>query len=84
MHTVWTKNLEDTNEKLQFESSYHGSEVVLKRLIELLDEMSDKIDRSSLTLTQYQNPNWAFETAHKNGMEAAYQAVKNLVTIKDQ
>lgn len=84
MHTVWTKNLADNDEKQRFENSLQGSETVLNRLKELLDEKIAEIDRSNLTLRQYQSPNWAFETAHKNGMISAYNAVKDLVTIKDQ
>ena len=84
MHTMWTSHLKDPIEKEQFDASYHSSETVLNRLVELLDSKIAEIDRSNLTLKQYQNPNWACETAHKNGMLSAYQAVKDLVTIKDQ
>lgn len=84
MYPQWTKHLEDPIEKEQFVNSFNGSETVLKRLDGLLDEMIAKIDRSNLTMSQYQNPNWGFETAHKNGMVAAYKAVKELVAIKDQ
>lgn len=84
MHTIWTKNLEDSLQRQQFATSYEGSKLVLDKLGELLDEKIAEIDRSNLTLKQYQSPNWAYETAHKNGMASAYQAVKDLVTIKDQ
>lgn len=84
MQTIWTKNLTDQDEKQRFENTLAGSETVLNRLTELLDEMIGKIDRNNLTVTQYQNPNWGYETAHKNGMVAAYNAVKTLITIKDQ
>lgn len=84
MHTVWTNNLKDPIEKEQFEASYHGSETVLNRLAELIDDMLDGLERSTEGLKQYQSPNWAQETAHKNGMASAYKAVKELVTIKDQ
>lgn len=84
MHTVWTNNLKDPIEKERFEASYNSSETVLNRLVELLDDMIKSLERSSEGLKQYQSPNWAAETAHKNGMASAYKAVKELVTIKDQ
>ena len=84
MHIEWTNHLKDPIEKQQFEASYHGSETVLNRLVELIDDKLGAIDRSAEGLKQYQHPNWAVETAHKNGMVSAYKAVKELVTIKDE
>lgn len=84
MHTEWTSNLKDPIEKEQFEASYHGAERVLKRLATMIEGKLEAIDRSYDGMRQYQSPNWAVETAHKNGMASAYKAVKELVTIKDQ
>lgn len=84
MHIEWTNHLKDPIEKEQFAASYHGAETILNRLVELIDGKIDALERSSEGLKQYQNPNWAAETAHKNGMASAYKAVKELVTIKDQ
>lgn len=84
MLTIWTQHLKDPIEKEQFEASYHASETVLKRQIELVDAKIAEIERSYDGLKQYQSPNWAAETAHKNGMISAYKAVKDLLTIRDQ
>ena len=84
MHTQWTSHLKDPLEKEQFESSYHGSKTILDRLVQLLDDKLSAIEIHSEGMKKYQSPNWAHETAHKNGMASAYKAVKELVTIRDQ
>jgi len=84
LHIEWTKHLSDPVEKQQFEASYHGSKTVLDRQIQLIDEKIAAIDRSFEGMKQYQSPNWALETAHKNGLLSAYNSMKLLLTIKDQ
>lgn len=84
MHTIWTKHLETDGEKKNLTDAILGAAIPFHRLNQLLNEKLAEIERSSENVKQYQNPNWAFETAHKNGMVSAYKAVIDLVTIKDQ
>ena len=84
MHTVWTKNLATEDQTQNFINSIQGAKIPFDRLIELLNEKRSEIERSMDGVKQYQSPNWAYETAHKNGMASAYKAVIDLVTIRDQ
>lgn len=83
MYSIWTKHLETQEEKDRFIAHIESAQPVLEVLSSLLSEKMGELDRSFLSLKQYQNPNWMAETAHKNGMASAYNAVRELVTIKD-
>lgn len=83
MYSIWTKHLNTQEEKDRFIAQLQSASPILETLCNLLDENIQKLDRSFLSLKQYSNSNWAAETAHKNGMAAAYTAVKELVTIKE-
>ena len=83
MYTEWTKHLETQEEKDRFLSQLQAAQPVMEILCKLLDEKSAALDRSFLSLQQYQLANWPYITAHKNGMASAYEAVKTLVTIKE-
>lgn len=80
---VWTKHLETEEEKKRFISALESAQPVFEVLCQLLDEKTAALDRSFLSLKQYENSNWALVAAHKNGMASAYDAVKQLVTIQE-
>lgn len=80
---IWTKHLQTEDEKKRFISALESAQPVLEQLVKLLDEKTAALDRSFLSLKQYEETNWPLLAAHKNGMAAAYDAVKQLVTIQD-
>lgn len=80
---IWTKHLLTEDEKKRFVAQLESAQPVMEVLCKLLDEKTAALDRSFLSLAQYEHPNWAQVAAHKNGMAAAYDAVKQLVTIQE-
>lgn len=80
---IWTKHLQSEDERKRFVSALESAQPVMEVLCRLLDEKTAALDRSFLSLAQYDNTNWALVAAHKNGMAAAYDAVKQLVTIQE-
>lgn len=80
---IWTKHLETEDEKKRFVSALESAQPVLEVLCKLIDEKIEGLDRSFLSLQQYQETNWPLVAAHKNGMASAYSAVKQLATIKE-
>jgi hypothetical protein len=80
---IWTKHLQTEDEKKRFISALESAEPVLEVLQKLIDEKIGDLDRSFLSLKQYQETNWPLVAAHKNGMASAFSAVKQLVTIQD-
>lgn len=84
MLTVWTKNLPTEQEKDNFNNQLLGARPVLERLQELLDEKEVELDRSERSLKAYDNPNWGYLQAHKNGCASMLQSVKELINLDQQ
>jgi hypothetical protein len=80
LYNAWTQNLQTEEEKERFKSALIGAEPILKRLNELLEIKERDIDRVERSQKAYENPNWAYLQAHRNGYLTAIQAIKNLVT----
>ena len=84
MLTVWTKNLRTEEEKDNFNNQLLGARPVLERLTELLNEKEVELDRSERSVKAYDNPNWAYLQAHKNGCASMLQSVKELINLDQQ
>lgn len=78
MITEWTKGM-SAEEAERFKNSFKSSKMVLDRLMELLIEYENKIDRDESNITVYDNPNWAFRQAHFNGDRSRLNKIKTLI-----
>jgi|SwirhisoilCB2_FD_contig_111_1523768_length_8749_multi_5_in_0_out_0_6 hypothetical protein len=79
MYPAWTQNLKTEEEKEHFKRSLSSARTVLDRLVELLEVKERDIQFSERTQKAYDNPNWAYLQAHRNGYLTAIQSIKNLV-----
>lgn len=84
MFDIWTANLQTDEEKERFQNSLKGSKVVLDRLTEILNVKEMDLDRNMKSLKQYETPNWAFATAHKNGYASALSNIRELINLDQQ
>lgn len=84
MLTVWTKNLKTEEEKQNFTNQVLGARPVLERLQKLLEEKEAELDRSERTQKAYENPNWAYLQAHRNGCASMLQSIKDLINLDQQ
>ena len=84
MLTVWTKNLKTPEEQENFNNQLLGARPVLQRLNELLDEKEKELDRSERSQKAYENPNWAYLQAHRNGCAGMLQSIKELINLDQQ
>lgn len=84
MLTVWTKNLKTKEEQDNFNNQVLGARPVLERLTDMLDEKLTELERTQLTLKAYDNPNWAYQQAHKNGYAGALTYLKDLINLDQQ
>lgn len=84
MLTVWTKNLKTEAERENFNNQLLGARPVLERLGELLDEKEKELDRSERSQKAYENPNWAYLQAHRNGCAGMLQSIKELINLDQQ
>lgn len=84
MFTVWTKNLKTEEEKENFTNQLIGARPVLQRLSDLLTEKEAELDRSERSQKAYENPNWAYLQAHRNGCAGMLQSIKDLINLDQQ
>lgn len=84
MLTVWTKNLKTEEERENFNNQLLGARPVLQRLSDLLDEKEKELDRSERSQKAYENPNWAYLQAHRNGCAGMLQSIKELLNLDHQ
>lgn len=84
MYTEWTKHLHTAEEKTQFERTVMGSKEVLERLTALLDEKMRGQEEAELSPTTFDNPNWAYRQAYRNGYKKCLVALKQLIDLDNQ
>lgn len=80
MNPYWTSHLKTEEEKQRFASAIVGAEPVLHRLKQLIEMKERDIDLTERSQKAYENPNWAFLQAHRNGYMTAASVIKNLIT----
>lgn len=84
MLTIWTKNLKTEEEQNNFNNMLLGARPVLERLTELLIEKENSLGASERSIKAYDNPNWAYQQAHKNGCASMLASVKELINLDQQ
>jgi hypothetical protein len=84
MFVGWTKHLPNPADKIQFENQIIGSKPVLNRIKEIIEEQIVDTDKSELSITQFENPNWAYQQAYKNGFKSALSILHRMVDLDSQ
>lgn len=79
----WTRHLEpDQAEK--FRQALVNDTLVLGRLSAILADMEAALDRSDVSESDFDNPNWQYKIAFRNGQRNQLNAVKTLLQfLKD-
>ena len=80
----WTKHLKTEAEKKEFEASVRHDTLVLGRLLEIIEDKINSLDREEITPSSYENSAWAYKQAHINGTRQGLTTVKNLLSFLDQ
>lgn len=84
MYTMWTKHIEDTEEKKRFEKYVLGSKRLLNRLKDILQEQEDALNVGEMSPKNYDSPSWAYKQAHSNGYRQCLNVLKKLVDLDQQ
>jgi hypothetical protein len=84
MYTRWTQNLTDPEQIKEFQDYVKGSKRLLNRLSEILDEEEIAINKSETTQKTYENPNWSYLQAHKNGYRQCLKVLRILINLDQQ
>lgn len=84
MLVEWTKHLPSEDEKQDFRRKVQGSKIVLDRLVALLEEYEQTLDRVETNIENYSTPSWDYRQAHKNGNREMIYRIKKLVNLDQQ
>lgn len=77
----WTKHLKDPKAKADFESLVRNSTTVLSRILEIIKEEELALIRSSVSIEDFKDPNWAYKQAFRNGESKRLKAMRELLSF---
>ncbi len=80
----WVKNIKDEQEKKDFEKSVRAQRWVLDHLHSILKDEEQSLDRSETDPKCFEDPNWAYKQAYKNGQRAVLNKVIKLIDLDHQ
>ena len=80
--TEWIRGL-PKDEQVEFEKSLRHSTAVLSRLVQLLDEQTNSLDRVENSIEVYDSPSWAYKQAHINGERSRLTKIRQLFNFLD-
>lgn len=75
---VWFKNNPSSKDKEALQFLLDNPSALVERLKELLEEFRKEEERADLTLKDFENPNWAYLQANRNGAKRALAKVEAL------
>lgn len=84
MNPYWTSHLKTEEDKQRFAAAVNGAEPVLERLAQIIGIKEKDIDYVERSQKAYENPNWAYLQAHRNGYMTAIQSIKSLINLDQQ
>lgn len=84
MYTKWTEHLNDQEDKARFERLIVSCKPVLDRQLALLKQEEQALDRSEMDVRSFDQPNWDYRQAYKNGYRAALNVSKRLIDLDQQ
>lgn len=84
MYTKWTSHIGDPEVKEAFKSQILSSRVALDRLKTILKEEETGLNRSETDIKSFDQPNWDYRQAYKNGYRASLGFVTKLIDLDQQ
>lgn len=84
MYLAWVKHLKDKEKQDSFKKDILSAKSVLERMRDLLEEEKNNIDRSETDIKSFDQPNWHYKQAYKNGYRACLQFLEKLTNLDQQ
>lgn len=75
---AWTKHLTTPKERKDFESLVRNSTLVLSRMKAILQEELETQLKQETTTSDFEDPNWPYKQAFRNGTKASLHKLKDL------
>ncbi len=86
MHLSWTKHLKsEPSKQADFTNTIKSAWPVLARLLEILEEEDEAVERWITSQKTFDNPNWGYKLAFVNGDHYRKERIKDLImSIKNK
>ena len=84
MYTAWTKHIKDPEEVAAFERKVLSAKEILDKIKDLLKEEEASLERSELDIKSFDQPNWDYRQAYKNGYRASLHWITKLIDLDQQ
>jgi hypothetical protein len=78
LNLVWTKHLNNPDDKEKLEQSIRASTTMAHRLREILEEEERQLD-AAVTLKDFEDPSWSHKQAFRSGEKARIRKLKELL-----
>lgn len=84
MQIDWTKHLTTEEDKKRFEQTVQSAKPVLDRLKQIIQAKEEALGREEMSLKSFEEPNWEYKQAFKNGIRHAYTGMKTMIDLDQQ
>jgi hypothetical protein len=84
MQTVWTQKLKTDKEREEFKQVLKNSTLLTNRLLQILDEKFETIERRGFKEEDYAEAGWVTLQAFRNGKLAMLKEVADLFDFSDR
>lgn len=81
MITEWTQHIKDPEEKQRFQNQILSARPVLERLAQMFEQREDAIDKNEVSVSDFDNPNWAYKQAFRNGYRSCLFALNKYTDL---
>jgi hypothetical protein len=77
----WTKHLKDSKSKEDFELLLRNSTTVLSRLLDIIKEEEETLQRGQYSYEDFKDPNWHYKQAFRNGESKRLKQTRELLSF---
>ena len=77
----WTNHIREEDERTRFEQSVRSSSLVLSRLLQIIEQRENELDRQEAKLSDYDTPAWSHKQAHRNGERSSLKKLSGLLNF---
>lgn len=76
--TLWLSDIKDQKEKESMEFILRNNQILVRRLLEILEKYDQEEYRAETSISEYDSPSWSHKQADRNGARRAIKKVREL------
>lgn len=80
----WIQHIKDPDERQKFINQILSARPVLERLNEMFEKREEAMDKNEASLSDFDNPNWAYKQAFRNGYRSCLFALNKYTILQEK